>query len=291
MEIEDLPYNQSNVLISKETVTFLLTRYGIDTPINDYGLFCNAFVHKSYWTRKNENFVNGNVLCPLSCLPLQEESNERLEFLGDAVLNLATARYLFERYPEENEGFLTKMRSKLVNGTMLADLAMKLEFNKNVLISKQIEDGNGRTNKRILEDCFEAFLGAILLNFGFDETYEWIINMFEDIVDFADLLATNTNYKDQILKYFQYTFNYVPKFLEMNSDNSNGSKIYRVCLQNKEGETIAIGIGPNKKVAENDCAFKALHYYGRGWLGQRPRAERVSCYAASLPLAPSTWFL
>lgn len=264
MEIEDLPYNQSNVLISKETVTFLLTRYGIDTPINDYGLFCNAFVHKSYCTRKNENFVNGNVLCPLSCLPLQEESNERLEFLGDAVLNLATARYLFERYPEENEGFLTKMRSKLVNGTMLADLAMKLEFNKNVLISKQIEDGNGRTNKRILEDCFEAFLGAILLNFGFDETYEWIINMFEDIVDFADLLATNTNYKDQILKYFQYTFNYVPKFLEMNSDNSNGSKVYRVCLQNKEGETIAIGIGPNKKVAENDCAFKALHYYGRG---------------------------
>lgn len=259
----DLPYNEDNVLIQEHDVISLLTRFGITTPIQDLALFRNAFVHKSYCTRKNENFINGNILCPKGCLPLQEESNERLEFLGDAVLSLCVARYLFERYPDQNEGFLTRMRSKLVNGTMLADLAKIVGLDKFVLISKQIEEGFGRTNKRVLEDVFEAFLGSIFLNTNFDETYKWIVNMYEDTIDFVDLIASNTNFKDQILKYFQHTFNYIPKFLEMNSDSSgNGGKIYRVCLQHNNS-VIAVGKGCNKKQAENDCAQEALKYYGQ----------------------------
>ena len=259
----DLPYNENNCLVQESDVVSLLSRYEITAPITNLGIFRNAFVHKSYCTRKNENFINGNILCPEGCLPLQEESNERLEFLGDAVLSLSVARYLFERYPDQNEGFLTRLRSKLVNGTMLAELANTLGFNKYVLISKQIEEGFGRTNKRILEDCFEAFLGAISMNYSFDEAYKWIVNMFEDTVDFVSLIASNTNFKDQILKYFQHTFNHIPKFLEMNSDSTaNGSKLYRVCLQHHQN-VIAIGSGCNKKQAENDCAYKALKYYGQ----------------------------
>lgn len=268
IEESTLPYNASNIIISESDILSLLNRYGLDITeksIRDMNIsiFRNAFVHKSYCTRKNENFLNGNLKCPENCLPLQEESNERLEFLGDAILNVSTAKYLFDRYPNENEGFLTKLRTKLVNGTMLAHLAILHDFSKYVIISKQIEEGNGRTNKKIMEDCFEAFLGAILLNTNFDTAFTWITTMFEETVDFADLLASNTNYKDAILKYFQHNFSTSPVFLEMNADtDSSGSKVYKVCLKYK-GNIISIGIGSNKKQAENDCAKNALTYYGQ----------------------------
>lgn len=267
-EESTLPYNPNNIIISESDILSLLNRYGLNITNKslcdmNISIFRNAFVHKSYCTRKNENFLNGNLKCPENCLPLQEESNERLEFLGDAILNISTAKYLFDRYPNENEGFLTKLRTKLVNGTMLAQLAVLHDFSKYVIISKQIEEGNGRTNKKIMEDCFEAFLGAILLNTNFDTAFTWITTMFEETVDFADLLASNTNYKDAILKYFQHSFSTSPVFLEMNADtDSSGSKMYKVCLKYK-GNIVSIGTGSNKKQAENDCAKNALVYYGQ----------------------------
>ena len=105
-----LPYNPLNILVQKSDILNLTKNF------KDINLYRKAFVHKSYCTRKNENFLNGNINCPPGCLPLQEDSNERLEFLGDSILNMVVADYLFERYPDENEGFLTRMRTKLVNG-------------------------------------------------------------------------------------------------------------------------------------------------------------------------------
>ena len=97
-------------------------------------------------------------------MPLQENSNERLEFLGDSILNLTVARYVFDRYPDDNEGFLTNMRTKLVNGKMLAFLGEKIGLQNHVVISKQIESNRGRSNKNVLEDAFEALIGAIFLD-------------------------------------------------------------------------------------------------------------------------------
>ena len=254
----ELPYNENNVLISELDLKLLLSQYGINcTTFKDLDVFRNAFVHKSYCTRKNENFVSGNINCPNSCIPLQEESNERLEYLGDAILSACVAKYLFERYPNENEGFLTCMRSKLVNGNMLATLALAIKIDKFIIISKQIEEGEGRKNKKILEDCFESFLGAISMNFDFEHVYTWVINMFEDNVDFSELLSTNNNYKDRVLKYFQHSFNYIPKFVELKT----GTKIHKVTLSHNN-VVIAVGEGCNKKVAENNCSYNALIYLG-----------------------------
>lgn len=256
---ESLPYNEQNIIINNDDIFTLVNKYGsLLHNVPQLSIFRNAFVHKSYCTRKNENFLNGNLKCPTNCVPLQEESNERLEFLGDAVLNLSTAKYLFERYPNENEGYLTKIRTKLVNGNMLAFLANALNLNKFIIISKQIEDGNGRQNKKILEDCFEAFLGALLLNSDFNISYQWLINVFENEIDFSELLSSNTNYKDVLLKYFQHNFNIVPIFYELSTD----SKIYRVCLKHK-GNIISTGFGCNKKQAENECSKNALRYFGQ----------------------------
>ena len=254
---ETLPYNPINFNISLAELNKILNGHVI---INDINIFRKAFVHRSYCTRKNENFVEGNIKCPPNCIPLQEESNERLEFLGDAVLNLIVGQYLFERYPDENEGFLTKMRTKLVNGNMLAHLASLVNLAPFLIISKQVEENNGRANKNILEDCFEALLGAIFIdsNTTLGPVNNWFVNFIEENVDFTELITLNSNYKDIMLKHYQHTFGYIPRFLSLDIETKNNMKTYYMCLKNNEGNIIAKGKGTTKKQAENDCARVAL---------------------------------
>jgi ribonuclease-3 len=192
------------------------------------------------------------------CLPLQEDSNERYEFLGDAILNVTIATYLFERYPSENEGFLTRMRTKLVNGKMLAHLSKIVGLEKFILMSKQIEDGDGRANTNILEDTFEAFIAAVFFDLGLETAQEWIINVMETNLDFSDLVKMNNNMKDIILKYYQQNFGYTPKFYEVDVSTEGKVKVFKVCLKDLNGVMISDGVGKTKKEAEHDAAKKAI---------------------------------
>ena len=174
--MDQIPYNPSNLVMTKEDIQTIIRGHHVPRNLD---LYRTSMVHKSYCTRKNQNIETGNVNCPNNCLPLQDESSERLEFLGDAVLNLVIGNYLFERYPDENEGFLTKMRTKLVCGTMLAFLAGKMNIAKYFIISRQIEESqDGRLNAKILEDAFESFLGALFLDSNCDITIakNWTID-------------------------------------------------------------------------------------------------------------------
>ena len=123
METPIYPFNPLNKLVTKEDVQMILIEHGVDYSPKDISLYNKAFLHRSYCTRKNDNVITGNTECPTNCLPLQEESNERLEFLGDSILNFVVADYLYDRYPDVNEGFLTKVRTRIVNGNMLAELS------------------------------------------------------------------------------------------------------------------------------------------------------------------------
>lgn len=267
LQEDNLPFNRLNVTLDNESLTTLLNAYST-FKFKNIDIFRNAFVHKSYCTRKNENFLQGNLLCPEGCLPLQEESNERLEFLGDAVLNLIVGDYLFQRYPDESEGFLTKLRTKLVNGNMLAELAQYANLSRFLIISKQIEENNGRRNKKILEDTFEAFLAAIFLD-AREQTLDplaisqdWFINLVEANIDFTELIMQNNNYKDMFIKYAQHTHNYLPKFVELSTETTNNAKIFRIAVKDNDGTIISTGTGCNKKQAENDAAFTALKNLG-----------------------------
>lgn len=253
-----LPYNNKNILIQEIDLKKILGDYGIYQDSTNIDIYRCAMVHKSYCTRKNENFIEGNMECPQYCLPLQEESNERLEFLGDSVLSIAIASYLYERYPDENEGFLTRMRTKLVNGKMLAKLCELVELNKYILLSKQIEENNGRNSVNILEDGFEAFLAAIYLDFGYETVKEWIVNVVETHLDFSELVRQNTNYKDQILKHYNQNFGYMPKFYEQDVETSNNHKNFKICLKDNLDNIISVGQGSSKKEAENNAAYIAL---------------------------------
>lgn len=270
----DSPYNPQNILLDKQSLESILHIYDNPTDNNkhvyfDLNLYRNAMVHRSYCTRKNENLLNGNTSCPNNCIPLQEESFERLEFLGDAVINLIIGKYLFERYPDENEGFLTKLRTKLVNGVMLANFCVFAKIPPYILISKQIEETAGRSNKKLLEDCFEAFVGAMFMDLSscsectaFPIVEMWIIALLEQNIDLTDLINTNTNYKDIFLKYYQHNYNYNAKFYEINTEIVNNQKMYVVCVKDMNGSIIATGKGSSKKCAENNAAFNALKYFG-----------------------------
>ena len=265
----ELPYNSLNILLTESALNSILQAYVPDAKFYNINHYRTAFVHKSYCTRKNENFLNGNTLCPQYCLPLQEESNERLEFLGDAVISLVIGKYLFTRYPDEAEGFLTKLRTKLVNGNMLAELCKMANLPPFIIISKQIEENQGRLNKKILEDSFEAFVGALYLDMSsnghnaIEIVTQWLIGLIESNIDFSDLIVQNTNYKDTFLKYFQHSYNYLPRFFELSTENTSSGKIYRIAIKDRNNSVISTGIGASKKYAENDAAYNALKYYGQ----------------------------
>lgn len=266
---QSFPYNALNFVISEKEVVDLIGFEDVKA-VNNINLYRRSFVHKSYCTRKNENFIEGNVNCPQDVVPLQEDSNERIEFLGDSILNLTVANYLFERYPDVNEGFLTTMRTKLVNGNMLAFLSKELNLGKYLILSQQIEQNNGRMNKNILEDVFEAFIGAIFLDFekshqaGFQFASRWIITQIEDHVDFTELMKTSINYKDKLVKLCQHQHQFIPKFYEIDIKEVGGVKEHTVCVKNNISEILGVGKGVNKKMAEIDAAKKALTYYGVG---------------------------
>lgn len=252
------PFNPKNVLLSEADVNRFLTSYDIQTPPRKLDLYRCAMVHKSYCTRKNENFLEGNAECPPDCLPLQEESYEVLEFVGDAVLNKVVATYLVERYPGQNEGFYTRTRTKLVNGKMLAKLSKEIGFAPFVMLSQQIEESDGRNIVSILEDVLEAFLGALYMDQGDQVVTEWITNMLETHIDFADLIRQNNNYKDILIKYFQANMGYIPRFVEADVVMHQHHKVYKVVLKDPQDNILSVGVGGSKKDAENEAAKAAL---------------------------------
>ena len=163
------PYNFNNKLISKHNVHNILSTYGIDFDIKDIALYQNSFVHKSYCLKKDDEMQDDVELAdrPDGALPLQNKSNERLEYLGDSIINAIIAKYLYERFPDQEEGFMTKIRTKIVCGETLGKLAKDLNLGQFLLISRHVEERcNGRESVRILEDIFESFIGALFLDFN-----------------------------------------------------------------------------------------------------------------------------
>jgi ribonuclease-3 len=287
VKTEELPYNPNNVLLNDTDLRDLLDRNGLKgVPFHNINLYRNAFVHRSYCTMKNTDFETGNERCPDNCLPLQEMSYERLEFLGDAILGMVVARYLYDRYPDQNEGFLSKMRTKIVNGKMLGHLAGIVGFTKFAIMSKQVEEVSGRSNYKIMEDIFEAFIGAIYMDFqrpedevslpdrvglpdgpltgsGYHVAEQWVVHIMEANLDFADLIQSRTNYKDMLVRFMQHSFQDAPTFCEMGVTMRNNHKVFEYCVKNRSGTVLARASGASKKDAENMAAKGALAYYGQ----------------------------
>ena len=169
--------------------------------------------------------------------------------------------YIFQRYTliyNQDEGFLTKMKNRLVCGEMLCKLARDIGFNKHLIISKHIDDNcNGRNNKNILEDTFESFIGALYLDTNdIHFVKDILIKIYEKYVDFSDIILNDTNYKDQLQRYLQNRFKEYPKY-----EITEEVDLF-ICKVKKGIEVISEGTGNTKKKAEQSAAKVALIHYG-----------------------------
>lgn len=284
--------NPRNVFITVRDVENIFRTVGVnDLTVSSLSFYQRAFVHKSYCSKFKKNKIQDSGF-----VPFQDRSNERDEYFGDGLLGVMVGLYLFERFEDEDEGFLTKMRTKIVNGKTLSELASKLSLQKYILISKQVEDScEGRNLSSLLENTLEAFISAVyhdqraralelfkaasvgagegnragtdlfLRNpngYAFGRVYDFVTRMIERFVDFSSLVVTENNYKDILLKHFQKTYKSSPIFREVSLNGPPHRRIFTISVHHITGEELGRGSGATKRDAQQEAAMHALTALG-----------------------------
>lgn len=183
-----------------------------------------------------------------------DQNNERLEFLGDAILGAVIAEYLFKKYPTQSEGFLTELRSRIVRRETLNNVALRMGINK--LVQYNQNDRN-LSRSHIFGNALEALIGAVYLDQGFANTRKFILQqMVKNYIDLEHMENTDTNFKNQLLSWAQKNGRII-SFELLEEKNEGSRKIFSVGIL-LDGTMTAIGNGYNKKDAGQVAAQKAL---------------------------------
>lgn len=208
-------------------------------------LLTNALTHRSALNENNES---------------ADISNERLEFLGDAVLELITTEFLYNKFPNKPEGILTAYRSALVKTTTLAKVATRLGLGEALYMSKGEEATGGRTNEGLLADTMEAVIGALYLDQGLQNVSEFLhTELFTEI----DLILKNKLYKDpksHLQEVVQALGHETPEYQVITEKGPDHDKEFTIQVI-VDGKKVATGIGTSKQRAQQDAAQKALEKY------------------------------
>jgi ribonuclease III len=229
------------------TVDFAAFEKHINIQFKNKGLLQQAFIHRSYI---NEN--KGTQL----------EHNERLEFLGDAVLELAITDYLYRKYPHHNEGDLTAYRSSLVNAHTLSGVALTLGINDYLLLSKGEAKDKGRARQYILADTFEAIVGALYIDQGIDAASAFVGKHLFHLID--DIVAKGLwiDAKSRFQEVAQDKVGVTPAYKTMREEGPDHNKSFTVGVF-LNTELVAEGKGTSKQEAEQEAARLGL--LAKGW--------------------------
>jgi ribonuclease-3 len=262
------PWNPKNKIIPVKEIIRILTTYGVKQRFSDLSLFKQACVHTSYvdksdmWAKQEEPMVLAER--PANCLPLQQADNEELEYAGDGILSGVVATYLKERFSGQGEGFMTNLRTEIVNNDRLGELAKKVGFAPWLVISRHVEEVcDGRQNLRLLGSLFEAWLGALYYSAGkggrgFEAVQQFVTNVMEQHIYFVELITKNTNYKDQLLRWFQAEYHQPPKYKVVHEEGPSHDRIFTMGVLSPEGGVVATATARNKKEAEQAASRIAL---------------------------------
>ena len=216
----------------------------VGTAPNNLKLYSLAILHSSTSNKNEKGF---------------RPSNERLEYLGDAILGAVVADYLFKRFPFKDEGFLTEIRSRIVNRESLNNLGKKLGLN--VIIQIDSQKKGMYTHKSLYGDALEAIVGAVYLDKGYRFCRKFVINkLIEPNFNIDELIKTNTNYKSQLIEWAQK----LSKDIKFESEEIQEQGKYREFEISVfvDSELKAKGHGPNKKKAEQSASRKLLESLG-----------------------------
>jgi len=209
----------------------------------DKNLLKTAFMHRSYLNEHKKT---------------KYESNEKLEFLGDSVLSLITSSYLFRKYPNYSEGEYTDIKASLVRTDALADAAQKLNLGDYTFLSKGESNSGGRKNKNILADGFEALLGAIFLEKGFNKAYKFTLDyLIEDKL--GEILNKKLYYssKSKLQEIMQRKYKTTPDYKLVKESGPEHKREFNIAI-NFRGKKLSEGVGMTKKQAEEQAAKRAL---------------------------------
>jgi len=214
----------------------------LGTAINNHALFFEAITHRSY--------VNEHPLWP-------HPNNERLEFLGDAVLELVVTEYLYGKFPEKPEGELTSLRAALVNAVMLGELAVELGFNDFILLSRGEARDVGRARLTILANTFESIVGALYLDGGYEKVRDFIIRALvprlDDVLDKKLYQDSKSLFQEEA----QERIGITPTYKVIKEWGPDHDKHFVVGAYLSD-ELVAEGEGPSKQEAQQQAAEAAL---------------------------------
>ncbi|MEX0822594.1 MAG: ribonuclease III [Rhodothermales bacterium] len=214
----------------------------IGMPVGDMAFYEQALRHRSILRGEPDSHLL---------------SNERLEFLGDAVLGYIAAEHLFHHFPQRDEGFLTRMRSKIVNGQALSHFATTLDLGSLILLSDNMAQSNGRRNPTILADALEAVIGAVFLDLGEAATRRFVEEKILKEIDLEDLAHQRDNYKSLLLEYVQALGWEQPRYQVADEDGPSHEKTFTVEVILND-DAYGRGRARSKKKAEQEAASQAL---------------------------------
>lgn len=214
----------------------------IAVKFKDHKILDMAFVHKSFVNEnKGKNF----------------EHNERLEFLGDAVLELAATKHLFEKYPDQDEGKMTSFRSALVQGRHLAEIAVQLELGQYLYLSNGEERSGGREKNYILANALEALIGAIYLDQGYDAVEKFINHFILTRLDEIINSGLHIDAKSKFQEICQEKEDFTPYYEVLSEEGPDHDKVFTMAAY-IDGKLIAKGEGSSKQKAEQAAAVNSL---------------------------------
>jgi ribonuclease III len=214
----------------------------IDHKIVDKIIFFQALTHRSFLT-----------LYPNTIL----KSNERLEFLGDSILNMVVGEFLFEIYPNADEGSLTKIRSRLVNRKALATYGQELNLWELILLSPSVAQSLEKGSDTVLADCFEAIVGALYLDAGIVTIKKFIRKIILSSAQLKIASTIDQNYKSLLLEYSQAVGNGIPRYTIIKAEGPDHDRLFTIEVR-VNNELYGIGTGKNKKEAEQSAAEEAI---------------------------------
>ena len=227
---------QKTIKIGENMSQFKALEIALNYRFKQDDLITEALTHKSY--KKPYN-------------------NERLEFLGDAVLDLIVGEYLFNKFPKENEGLLSKIRASLVNEKGFTKLALDINLGDSIFISSAEENNDGRNKPSLLSNAFEAIIGAIYLESGLEVTAKIAINLIESSYEVIDLNSLSKDFKTTLQELTQADFGETPTYKMVRAFGPDHKKEFEISIE-LQNRVIASAIGRSKKEAQQRAAEIAL---------------------------------
>jgi len=298
MEDRINPYNNKNIEITEADINILLESHQVYYKIKNIDLFRRSFVHRSYIVQSDIKQLQR----PYDCIELKQSSNERLEFLGDGILESITKLYLYKRFPDADEGFMTEKKICLVKNEHIGKLAYKMGLQKWFVISKNAEEKKIRINYKKLGCLFESFLGALFLDAnqvkiddplfnsyfnvgaGFQYCQIFIEYIYENLVDWNEILETDDNFKNILQVKIQKEFKKTPEYIILKQDDElrYNMGVYLCLTDNIHNLDHTNAVDFDKiKTFENIRKFNhTFIFIGEGTHKIKKKAEQMACLDA-----------